>query len=72
MRTWYIERITQIRESREGIGSYVTEDLVIFEKPVDGTAPHYIQKNHIAEEYRSDMRNWMTDEEREAFDVAGI
>ena len=68
----YIERITQIRESGEGIGSYVTEDLVVFEKPVDGTAPHYIQKHHIAEEYRSDMRNWMTDEEREAFDVAGI
>ncbi len=68
----YIERITQIREDGEGIGSFVTEDLVVFEKPSDGSLPRYIQKNLIAEEYRSDMRNWMTDEEREEFDAIGI
>ena len=68
----YVERITQIRESGGVTGSFVTEDLVVFVKSGEGGLPRYVQKHLISAEYREDMRKWMTDEEREEFNAAGI
>ena len=68
----YIERITQVRKGDEGTGSFITEDLVVFVKPLDGSAPHYVRRSCLFEEYKNDMQNWMTDKEREAFCAADL
>lgn len=62
----YIERITQIREAPELPEGFELVDLITYE---DGA---YHRKNRLDERTKRQMERWLSQEEREVFDIADI
>lgn len=62
----YIERITQIREAPELPEGFELVDLITYE---DGA---YHRKNRLDEQTKRQMERWLSQEEREVFDIADI